>query len=161
MADHVNALQDEVRAIEISLGAPSGASTVSASILVSTWAGSFVQRSETWNSVSDRLVNIEAGLLNGVPGAPYVRKAGGDTITPSSGNIALGLKTAAGNANLMETRSAANVLNFRLDKDGIPFVGNAAVIYVNSAEYNALVANTTVLAAQAAQGIHPFFLSGI
>ena len=89
-------------------------------------------------------------------------KKSGDTVTPDSGSIALGLKTTAGSANLLETRNAANTLRFVVDYDGIPKVGTAAVLYVGSAAYTTL--NTTATAANTtAQGnpFNPFLLAGI
>ena len=65
-ADHVNILQDEVRAIEL---------TVGNTALTSAYTGTFVQTT-TWTSVGARLANIETGLVNGVVGSPYFNKAG-------------------------------------------------------------------------------------
>lgn len=163
MADHVNALQEEVRAIELTMGTPTatGTQVAAPSVLVSPWSTGFQQRSTAWNSVSDRLVNIEAGLLYGVPGAPYVRKSGGDTILPTSGTVGLAMRTQAGTANLFESRSAANTLNFRLDKDGLPFVGNNAVLYVNSSDYNYILSQIQAVSTALNQTVHPLLVSGI
>jgi hypothetical protein len=150
-ADHVNVLQEEVRATEQTLGE---------SLLTSTYAGTFAQTG-SWATLSLRLANIEAGLVGGVTGSIYFKKSG-DTVTPDSGSIALGLKTTAGSANLLETRNAANTLRFVVDYDGIPKVGTAAVLYVGSAAYTTL--NTTATAANTtAQGnpFNPFLLAGI
>lgn len=150
-ADHVNVLQDEVRALEVSFGNL---------ILSSTYLGTFAQTT-TWATVGARLANIEAGLVNGVVGSPYFLKTGG-TISPASGLVGLVLNTTAGTSNLFETKNAANTLRFNINFDGIPKVGTANVLYVGSTEYTAL--NTTATAANiTAQGnpFNPFLLAGM
>jgi hypothetical protein len=151
-ADHVNVLQDETRALQVSLGT---------SLLASTnYSGIFTQ-SSTWSNLSARLANIEAGLVTGVTGSPYFKKSG-DSIIPTSGTVGLSLKTAAGASNLLETRNAANTLGFRVDFDGLPKVGNNDVLYVGGSAYNSL---TTVLTAieTIAKGnrFNPFLLAGM
>lgn len=54
LADHVNLLQDEVTAVENSLGT---------GLLASTWSGTY-SNPLTHSSVSSRLLNIEAGLTS-------------------------------------------------------------------------------------------------
>lgn len=54
LAEHVNLLQDEVTAVENTLGT---------GLLTSTWSGTFSQAT-THTSVSARLRNIEVGLLS-------------------------------------------------------------------------------------------------
>lgn len=54
LAEHVNSLQDEVNALEFYLGTYI---TVS-----SGWSGSFDRVTTNWNTVKDRLANIEYGL---------------------------------------------------------------------------------------------------
>jgi len=150
-ADHVNVLQDEVRALEVSFGNL---------VLSSTYTGTFVQTT-SWATVGARLSNIEAGLVNGVTGSPYFSKSG-DAISPASGVTGLSLKTTAGSANLVETRNAANTLRFNINFDGLPKVGTANVLYVGSTEYNTL--NTTANTANTtAQGnpFNPFLLAGM
>lgn len=150
-ADHVNVLQDETRALQVSLGT---------SLLASTYAGTFVQTA-TWASLSSRLANIEAGLVTGVTGSPYFRKTG-DTITPASGTVGISAKTTAGSANILETRNAANTLRFNVDFDGLPKVGTAEVLYVGGTAYTSL---TTVVNAieTIAKGnrFNPFLLAGM
>lgn len=151
LADHVNSLQEEVRAVQVSLGT---------ALLASGYAGTFTQTG-TWSSLSSRLTNIEAGLLTGVVGAPYFRKTG-DTVSPASGIVGLALKTTAGSANLVETRNAANTLQFNIDFNGLPKVGSAEVLYVGGTSYNAL--NIKVTATETiAKGnpFNPFLLAGM
>lgn len=54
LAEHVNSLQDEVNAIQANLGTfiKTG----------SGWVGSFDQVTTNWNTLKDRLANIEYGL---------------------------------------------------------------------------------------------------
>jgi hypothetical protein len=150
-ADHVNILQDEVRALEL---------TVGNTALTSAYTGTFVQTT-TWTSVGARLANIETGLVNGVVGSPYFNKTG-DVISPAEGVVAISAKTAAGTANLIETRNIANVLQFNINFAGLPKVANANVLYVGSSDYNTL--NTTANTANTtAQGnpFNPFLLAGM
>jgi hypothetical protein len=54
LAEHVNSLQDEVRSLEINLGT---------SITTgSGWVGSFDQVTTNWNTLKDRIANLEYGL---------------------------------------------------------------------------------------------------
>jgi len=150
-ADHVNVLQDETRAVQVSLGT---------SLLASNYSGIFAQTA-TWSSLSARLANIEAGLVTGVVGSPYFKKSG-DSISPASGIVGIAAKTTAGNANLIETRNAANTLRFNVDFDGLPKVGTAEVLYVGGTAYTNL---TTVVNAieTIAKGnrFNPFLLAGM
>lgn len=54
IANHVNALQSEVTAIESTLG--------SAITTGSGWIGSFDQTTVNWNTLKDRIANIEYGI---------------------------------------------------------------------------------------------------
>lgn len=150
-ADHVNLLQEEVRAVQTSIGIDA---------LTSTWSGAFSQ-TPTWTDLGDRLTNIEAGLINGVVGSVYFKKTG-DTVTPTAGTVGLALKTSSGTANLVEARSAANVLNFNVDKDGLPKVASASVVYVGSSDHTALTSATAAAQAQAdSNPFVPFLLAGL
>jgi hypothetical protein len=60
LAEHVNSLQDEVNALQLNLGTFIRTS--------SGWVGSFNQVTTTWDTLKDRLANIEYGL-NDVYGA--------------------------------------------------------------------------------------------
>ena len=56
LAEHVNTLQDEVNSIQANLGT-----------LIKTgsgWVGEFDQVTSNWNSLKDRLANIEYGLAD-------------------------------------------------------------------------------------------------
>ena len=156
LADHVNALQDEVRALELVLGATS----FGGNPLTSDYTGTF-STTTTWTSLDQRLNNIEAGLVNGVTNSPYVRKVG-DSIQPPSGTVGLTLKTTGGSANLLESLSTTNVLGFNINSAGIPRVGTANVVFVGSTEYNTLnnTANSALATAEAVR-FNPFLLAGM
>lgn len=71
LAYDVNALQEEVLAIEGALGTANDANKP----LASTWVGTFAQTG-AWTTISDRLANIESGLINGVGSSSiYATKA--------------------------------------------------------------------------------------
>ena len=138
IADNVNALQYEVTAVQTVLGS----SANSTNPLVSTFSGTWSTATTTWGTVGARLLNIEAGLINGVPSSPYVSKTGGSTITTAS-NKALVLQAGTGSLNLLESYSSGAALGFNLDSSGIPKVGTNNVLYVGSTEYVALTTATS------------------
>jgi hypothetical protein len=143
IADNVNSLQEEVKAIELVIGS----AATGQNPLASAWTGSFSQ-ALTWGTLYDRIANIEAGLINGVSTAPYVLTTGGSTITSSAINLVL--KTSTGTANTFEVRSSTNTLGFNTDSAGIPKVGTANVVYVGSTDYTTLTSATTAASNAAA-----------
>lgn len=158
LADHINALQDEVRAIEITLN---GTTDATNGLLTSNYSGTFSSTS-TWNSLDDRISNIEAGLVNGLAISPYVKKAG-DNMSVSNA-VALTLKntSATTTSNLFEAYNSANTLGFALNGSGLPKVGTANVLYVGSSEYTTLdnKAQTALETAEAAP-FNSFLLAGM
>jgi hypothetical protein len=148
IADHVNALQEEVGAIETALGV---GTTTAQSPLYSGFSGTFtttMNSTSKWATLGDRLANIEAGLVNGVTSAPYVAKTGGSIVTTAA-NKGLTLKTGSGTLSLFETLTSASVLGFNVDYLGIPKVGTANVLYVGSTDYNTLVSATSAASGSA------------
>ena len=137
IADNVNSLQEEVKAIETALGT----SATNNNPLTSTYTGTFTTTTN-WLTVGDRLTNIEAGLINGVASGPYVVTTGGNTITTSS-NKGLVLKVGSGTQNLFEAYSSANALGFNINASGLPLVGGSNVLYVGSTDYNTLTSGNT------------------
>jgi hypothetical protein len=150
LADHVNSLQNEVVAIETTLG-PTLSTTDGP--LVSTWSGTFA-RTTTWDSLTHRIENIEAGLVNGVTGGPYFNKSG-DSINPAS-VVGLTLKIASGTSNLLEAYNGTT-LNFNIDYTGMPKVGTANVLYVGSSDYNSLSSSASTVATTL---LNPMLLMG-
>jgi hypothetical protein len=155
MADHVNALQEEVTAIE---------NTLTSDILTSSYTGEF-SSSTVWSNLSLRLENIEAGLVNGIEGAPYVRTVGGSIVAPN-GVVGITMQPASGTANLFNARSSSSVLGFNIDYNGMPKVGTGNVVYVGGSDYQYLLsliaaAQATANAAVNSGAMHPFLLSGM
>jgi len=160
LADHVNSLQDEVRAVETTLGT---------SLLTSSYSGSFAQTT-TWTSLSARIANIETGLINGTGSGSFVSTTGGSTITSAGSSVGLAIQPASGNiSNQITFKNSSGVLGFAVDYLGIPKVGTYNVLYVNSTEYNSLSATVAAASASAnaattaanANPLHPFLLSGM
>ena len=77
LAEHVNSLQDEVNTIEANLGTYIKTG--------SGWVGSFDQVTTSWNTLKDRLANIEYGL-NDVWNAVPVGGLTGQVLTKISGS---------------------------------------------------------------------------
>lgn len=77
LAEHVNSLQDEVNIIEANLGTYIKTG--------SGWVGSFDQVTTSWNTLKDRLANIEYGL-NDVWGAIPTGGSTGQVLTKTSGS---------------------------------------------------------------------------
>lgn len=77
LAEHVNSLQDEVNTIESNLGTYIKTG--------SGWVGEFDQITTSWDSLKDRLANIEYGLAD-VWNAVPVGGATGQVLTKVSGS---------------------------------------------------------------------------
>ena len=155
VASHVNKLQDEVLAIE---------TTLTSSILTSAYdstAHSFPTSS--WVSANARINNIERGLLNGVIGAPYVRKDLSNIVNVSSG-VPINIKQYSGNSsNLLESRDSSNNLNFNLNSTGLPYVSTYDVLYSGpgSTSYQALLTSIQANADAITNLVSPLLLSGM
>jgi hypothetical protein len=101
-AEHVNTLQNEVNAIQANLGTSIKTG--------SGWVGTFDQVTSSWDTLKDRLANIEFGLAD-VYG-DYVSLTGGSTITPS-GTTVVGVTVKA------RTSQTANIVNFKNSSDTV------------------------------------------
>jgi hypothetical protein len=158
LADHINSLQDEVRAIEITLN---GTVDATNGLLTSNYTGSFTA-SSSWNSLDERISNIERGLVNGIATSPYLLKAG-DNMTVAN-TVALTLKNSSATVtnNLFESYNSTNTLGFNLNGNAQPKVGTANVLYVGSSDYNTLnnTANEAYATANAVR-FDPFLLAGM
>jgi hypothetical protein len=158
VADHINALQDEVRAIELALN---GTADANNGLLSSNYSGTFTATA-TWDSLDQRINNIEAGLVNGLATSPYVRKAGDNMTVSNATALTLKNSSATTTSNLFEAKNSTDAVVFAISGAGLPKVGNANVLYVGSSEYTTL--NTTANAAlQTAEAIRfdPFLLAGM
>ena len=108
LAEHVNSLQEEVNALQANLGT-----------LIKTgsgWVGEFDQITSSWDTLKDRIENIEYGL--GEVYNDYVSLSGGSVIL-SSANSTVGITVKA------KTSQTANIANFKNSSDSV-------VTYVNA-----------------------------
>jgi hypothetical protein len=116
LAEHVNSLQDEVNSIQANLGT-----------LIKTgsgWVGEFDQVTTAWNTLKDRIANIEYGLAD-VYGN-YVSLSGGSTIL-SNGNSVVGLTVKA------KSSQTANIVNFKNSSDSVvTYVDSSGALYTSS-----------------------------
>ena len=117
-AEHVNSLQEEVNAIQANLGTSIKTG--------SGWVGTFDQVTSSWNTLKDRLANIEFGLAD-VYG-DYVSLTGGSTIT-SSGTSVVGVTVKA------TTSQTANIASFKNSSDSVvTYVNASGHIFTRSKE---------------------------
>jgi hypothetical protein len=114
-SSHVNALQDEVAAVESILGTTPSVSTTPSS------GGTFNAITATFSTVGARLANIETGVVADSH-TQYIKKTAdtANIITPSAvGNKGLVIKAASGQtANLMEWQSSAGTAVTYIDNTG-------------------------------------------
>lgn len=112
VAADVNTIYDEVTAVEQELGA-GGVKTSP------TWGGSaFTSSTTAWNSLKERLANIENGVYTGIN--QRVDTAGGSTITSSTtSTVSLTIKARASQtAKLAEFRNSSNTVVASIAPDG-------------------------------------------
>ena len=76
LAEHVNSLQDEVNSLEVNLGTNIKTG--------SGWVGSFDQITTNWNTLKDRLANIEYGLNIAYSGRMPVGGSSGQVLVKNS-----------------------------------------------------------------------------
>lgn len=112
-ASDPNSLQEEVIAIESTLGVSPNISTSPSS------NGSFANTATTFSSVSARLANIEIGIVSDAH-TQYVKRTGNETIANAiASNVSLIIKGATGqSADLMQWRNASNAILARVKADG-------------------------------------------
>lgn len=112
-SSHINAVQDEIVAMQTNLG-----TSIATSTSPST-SGTFVTTSQNWGSLGARLANIETGIVADSHNQ-YIHKTGGDILTPSAiGVVGLNIRAAAGQtANLQEWRNSSNTLRTWIDQNG-------------------------------------------
>jgi hypothetical protein len=104
-ASHPNSLQEEVVAIESTIGLNPALSTAPSS------SGTFSTTATQYTTLTQRLANIETGIVADTH-TQYVKKTGNETVVNGvSTNVALTIKGAASQtANLLEWRNSSNVL---------------------------------------------------
>ena len=113
LAEHVNSLQNEVTALQENLGTYIKTG--------SGWVGSFDLVTTSWNTLKDRLANMEYGIKDIYD--DYVAKSGGSTITPSGTSVkGLIIKAASGQtANLFEAQNSSSTVKTKIDSAGDVF----------------------------------------
>lgn len=126
LAAHVNDLQDEVNAIQTTLGTSIRTG--------SGWVGVFDLVTSSWNTVKDRLNNIEYGLKEVYD--KYVSNVGGSVIVPSGSSIkGLVIKAASGQtANLLEIQNSSSTVLSRITNSGVFEVGGNTVATISGSE---------------------------
>jgi hypothetical protein len=113
-AAHPNSLQEEVVAIESTIGLNPALSTAPSP------SGTFSATATQYTTLVQRLANIETGIVADVH-TQYVRKTGNETIVNgTSTNVALVIKGAASqSANLLEWRNSSNTLLASVSASGV------------------------------------------
>lgn len=111
-ASHPNLIQEEVVAIQSTLGTNPATS--------STGSGVYVSTSTAFATVKARLDNIENGVLGDVH-TQYAKNVGGSTITPSAAATkGLVIRAASGQtANLQEWQNSSGTVVSYIDSDGV------------------------------------------
>lgn len=77
LAEHVNSLQEEVNSLEFYLGTYITTS--------SGWAGTFDTTTTTWNTLKDRIANIEYGITQAIAGSVPTGGTTGQVLVKNSG----------------------------------------------------------------------------
>jgi hypothetical protein len=122
LAVNVNDLQNEVAALEANIG-----TYISVG---SGWVGSFDQVTTNWNSLKDRIANIEYGL--GFVHGDYVSISGGSTIQPSgTSTVNLTLKAAASQtADIAQFQTSSGTITSKIDSSGNLYTSGQQVVPV-------------------------------
>ena len=120
VAEHINTLQTEVLALEVNLGTYIRTS--------SDWNGDFDQTVTVWNSLKDRLENIEFGL--GEVYANHVHADGGSTIqsTTTTSTSLIVKAVSSQTASLVEFQTSAGTVVSKVDAAGNIFTSNKQVV---------------------------------
>lgn len=120
LAAHVNDLQGEVTAVETYLGANVEVG--------SGWIGAFDQITTNWNTLKDRLANIEYGL--NIAYNTNTSNLGGTIIQPSTGStIGLVIKAnASQSVDLIEFQTSSGTVVSKVDSSGNIYTSNKQVV---------------------------------
>ena len=113
-ASHPNSLQEEVIAIESTIGLNPALSTAPSS------SGTFSTTATQYTTLIQRLANIETGIVADTH-TQYVKKTGNETIVNGvSTNVGLTIRGATGQtANLQEWRNSSNTILARVSASGV------------------------------------------
>lgn len=110
LAEHVNSLQDEVNSLQANLGTYIKTG--------SGWVGEFDTTTTSWDTLKDRLANIEYGLKDVYDG--YVSNLGGSVIVSAeNATKSLVIKSKSGQtANLIEFQTSSSTVVTNVQPDG-------------------------------------------
>jgi hypothetical protein len=120
LASDINSVYDEVTAIGVTLGTLPAENT--------GWqGGSFDQSTTSWNTVRERIQNIEYGLYTAFN--DRVNKTGGTTITPLTNTVVnLTVQSKVGQtADIFQGKTSSGNTVTKIDKDGILYHNSAIV----------------------------------
>ena len=111
LAEHVNSLQEEVNSLQSNLGTYIKTG--------SGWVGDFDLVTTSWNTLKDRIANIEYGLKD-VYDRDFVALTGGSTITSGTNSTtSLIIKAKSSQtANLVEFQTSASTVVTKVQPDG-------------------------------------------
>jgi hypothetical protein len=122
LAEHVNSLQDEVNSLQANLGTfiKTG----------SGWVGEFDVVTTNWNTLKDRLANMEYGIKDVYD--DYVSRSGGSSIVASGAAIkGLIVKGASSQtANLVEFQTSAGTVISKVDSAGEIYTSDKRLVPV-------------------------------
>jgi hypothetical protein len=110
LAEHVNSLQDEVNSLQANLGTYIKTG--------SGWVGDFDTTTTAWNTLKDRLANMEYGIKDVYD--DYVSRSGGSIIIASGASVkGLIVKGASSQtANLVEFQTSSGTVVSKVDSAG-------------------------------------------
>jgi hypothetical protein len=110
---HPNSLQEEVVALQATVGTLPATSTAPSS------SGTFVSTSTNFGTLVARLANIETGIVADSH-TQYVKRVGGSVVTPATAvTVGVTVRAASGQtANLQEWRNSANTVVASVDASG-------------------------------------------
>jgi hypothetical protein len=119
-------LQEEVNSLQANLGT-----------LIKTgsgWVGTFDQITTSWNTLKDRIANIEYGL--GEVYNDYVSLSGGSIVTSTSNStVSLTVKAKTSQtANILEVKDSSNTVTASITSAGVLKYGAATVATVTGTE---------------------------
>ena len=116
LAEHINAIQDEVTAVEASIGVSPNVS--------GGYVGSFDDQTITFATLSARIANIEKGIKGDVH-TQYLTFTGGTLQPANSGSIPLTLQGFTSQAaDLLRFTTSTGTVLTKVDKDGKVIVNN-------------------------------------
>ena len=116
LAEHVNAIQDEITAIEAVVGVSPNVS--------GGYVGTFDDATITFSTLSARIANIEKGIKGDVHNQ-YLKFTGGTLQPANAGTVPLTLQGFTSQAaDLLQLKNVGGTVLTKIDKDGKVIVNN-------------------------------------